>query len=339
MRTVRTHIIVAAILLAALALTPGPASARTWYVNPEGTGDAASIEIAVEDSAASGDTVMLADGTYYGSTAIGVWAGKSVTVRSESGDPAACLLEWTGGVFGVAGSLSLRDVTVTASWAVISSSGGWARAYGCIFENCTADVVFRLTSYATGGASGCVFRDNTHPVCAVGKNVNASFTGCLFLRNSAPNGSILNGGDGNATTFTACTFVDNTTSGDMFACPFCCCDIYLTRCIITGSSGGYCAGSVAYMVLTCCNVWGNADGDYVGCFSGQEGERGNFSADPLFCDPEAEDYRLADCSPCLPGYHPEEYDCEGTVGAFGAACICGEATEPTTWGAIKAMYK
>lgn len=312
---------------------------RTWHVNPDGTGDVATLKIAVEDSAASGDTVMLADGTYYGSSSIGVWAGKSVTVKSESGDAATCALQWTGGVFGVAGSLKLHDVTVTATWAVISCNSAFGRAFGCVFEDCTDDVIFRLTSYSTGGANSCVFRDNTKPICAVGKDCNVSFYSCLFLRNSAPNGSILNGGDGNTTTFTGCTFVDNTTSGDMLACPFCCCDVYLTRCIITGSSGGWCAGDVAEIVLTCCDVWGNLDGDYVGCFSGQNGVRGNFSADPLFCDAAADDYRLYDCSPCLPDYHPGGYDCEGTVGVYGAACIYGGETQPTTWGAIKSMYR
>jgi hypothetical protein len=41
----------------------------------------------------------------------------------------------------------------------------------------------------------------------------------------------------------------------------------------------------------------------------------------------------------LPGNHPDGYEC-GLIGAWGEGCSCGPSeTEPTTWGAIKAMYK
>ncbi|MFZ1948289.1 MAG: right-handed parallel beta-helix repeat-containing protein [bacterium] len=57
-----------------------------------------------------------------------------------------------------------------------------------------------------------------------------------------------------------------------------------------------------------------------------------FSADPLFCDPIHDNYRLDCRSPCVnvPGY--------GRVGAYGVGCG-PSSVEPVTWGAIKAMYR
>jgi len=66
-------------------------------------------------------------------------------------------------------------------------------------------------------------------------------------------------------------------------------------------------------VLSCCDVYGNADGDYVGSIAGQEAVRDNFSLDPLFCDASAEDFRLQEDSPCSGGV------CV-LVGAYGAGC-------------------
>jgi len=54
--------------------------------------------------------------------------------------------------------------------------------------------------------------------------------------------------------------------------------------------------------------------------------------DPLLCDPEAGDFQIDCQSPC--NVHP---GCS-MVGALGVGCG-STRTEPTTWGAIKAMHK
>jgi len=63
---------------------------------------------------------------------------------------------------------------------------------------------------------------------------------------------------------------------------------------------------------------------------------GNFSLDPLFCDPENGDYKLDCNSPCLPGNHPDGVDC-GLIGALGQGCGA-TAVEQTSWGRIKALF-
>lgn len=76
-----------------------------------------------------------------------------------------------------------------------------------------------------------------------------------------------------------------------------------------------CDGSSA-LVLSCCNLWGNAGGDWVGCVASQQGESGNLGADPDFCDAPSGDYGLRVGSPCAPEANP---DC-GQIGALPLRC-------------------
>ena len=86
------------------------------------------------------------------------------------------------------------------------------------------------------------------------------------------------------------------------------------------------------VVLTCCDLFGNAGGDWVGCIAGQAGQNGNISADPRFCDAPAGDFTLHGDSPCA----PEQSGC-GLIGAWPVACGA-TAIEPATWGRIKTVF-
>ncbi len=68
--------------------------------------------------------------------------------------------------------------------------------------------------------------------------------------------------------------------------------------------------------LACCDVAGNAGGDWTGCLAGQLGVNGNISADPLFCDAAGGLYGLHSNSPCAAANSP---GC-GQIGAEGTAC-------------------
>ena len=88
------------------------------------------------------------------------------------------------------------------------------------------------------------------------------------------------------------------------------------------SSGGiYLADDGTTATVTCCDVYGNAGGDYLGALPDQTGINGNISADPLFCDPAAGDFTVATGSPCL----PENNDCGVQMGAYGEGCSGGTA--------------
>ena len=81
------------ICLGLLASSPA-ASARTWYVTPDSTGDAPTITAGV-DSASYGDTVLVAPGTYYSdSTGTEDWTWirmkDGVALISEEGAEGPC---------------------------------------------------------------------------------------------------------------------------------------------------------------------------------------------------------------------------------------------------------
>jgi hypothetical protein len=69
--------------------------------------------------------------------------------------------------------------------------------------------------------------------------------------------------------------------------------------------------------LTCCDVYGNAGGDWVGCLAGQSGNYGNLSADPLFCDATNNNFGLGANSPCAPDQSPAQC---GLIGARPVVC-------------------
>lgn len=94
--------------------------------------------------------------------------------------------------------------------------------------------------------------------------------------------------------------------------------------------------------FTCCDVWGNAGGDWVGPIAGQYGIDGNIREDPRFCVPEDGDFRLLEDSPCAPGT-----ECD-RIGAWPVGCGASSVADgpdgapPATtssWGELKALYR
>jgi hypothetical protein len=246
---------------------------------------------------------------------------------------------------------------------------------GCVFTKNTAFSGGQLAGGGGLGAwessvlalTGCTFVENRAGLSGGGVlcdyGATANMTQCAFIRNSAPAfgggvGFIRNaapaleectfwgneGGDGGGLfagespmAVTSCTFYGN--SGRVSAISVWSAPATVDRCIITAGRGGpavACGQSGASVTLSCSDVRANEGGDWVDCVAGQEAARGNFSADPLFCDPDAGDFTLAANSPCLPGNHPGGADC-GVIGAWGEACP-PTSVEPTTWGAIKARF-
>lgn len=88
-------------------------------------------------------------------------------------------------------------------------------------------------------------------------------------------------------------------------------------------------------ILSCCDLFGNEAGDYVGCIADQYGIRGNISADPLFCDPANGEFGLEPESPCAPFSDPNpECDRLGAwpVGCDPAAVESGSGQSDHPWG-------
>jgi hypothetical protein len=114
--------------------------------------------------------------------------------------------------------------------------------------------------------------------------------------------------------------------------------VAVTNCILSFGTGGaavHCSGA-ASALLTCCCVYGNEGGDWVGCIEAQQGVNGNIWEDPLFCLPGSEDFTLEDGSPCAP-FSPPNPECD-LIGAWPVGCG-GTPVTTARWGAIKAIYR
>jgi hypothetical protein len=84
------------ILVATLISWPVVAASGSILVNPDGSGDFATIQAAI-DASSDGDVIILADGTFVGDGNRDLdYGGRAITVRSESGDPEGCVLDVQG---------------------------------------------------------------------------------------------------------------------------------------------------------------------------------------------------------------------------------------------------
>lgn len=105
--------------------------------------------------------------------------------------------------------------------------------------------------------------------------------------------------------------------------------------IVTGSNLGVWIPEGVPYTVRCNNSFGNPM-NWTG-IPDPTGIDGNFSADPLFCNSNADDFTLSANSPCLPGNHPDGASC-GVIGAFEEGCKA-VSIEPESWGKVKARYR
>lgn len=324
---------------------------QTWDVRPDGSGDAPTIQAAI-DSSFAGDTVRVDCGTYFES---GITMKSGVVLTSQTGDPGCVTIDaqWNDRVFdcfGCGAKTEIRGFTATHGQPHGVEPGGGIRVVSCSLK--VVDCFF-VANRAVAGAG------------AFSQDGYTLFRGCSFIRGKGETGAGMQCWQ-SAPNITECVFAADscTFSGTLFcaesspyvlACTFCgnfadggsgifCTSVsnpIVERTIF--AYGGwldpiYCGPGVPPQ-LVCCDIFGNQSGDWVGCIADQGLINGNFSADPLFCGVADGDFRVESCSPCLDRQHPGGWDCDGGVGAFGMGCECGTATEPATWGAIKAIYR
>jgi hypothetical protein len=222
-------------------------------------------------------------------------------------------------------------LTAQLTRCVFSDNAAWGG--GAVFSGGTSMEFYECafsTNHATfnGGALRC--SGSSQP----------SFDGCVLLENTAEYGGAIASVSGCSATISDCTFSGNSAEGAAGVE----CDSYssctLTNVVIASSEGGRAVGGSGVSTLSCCDLFGNTGGDWVGGIADQYGINGNFSECPLFCDPENGDFHLRDCSPCAPGNHPQGYEC-GLIGAFDVGCDCGlpSRVHPTSWSSLKALYR
>jgi len=217
---------------------------------------------------------------------------------------------------------------------VLDGKGGAFHGSGA-FEDCTF-AGNQALPYSDGGAvsgSGtfdrCEFRNNQSDQSGGAVLGSGTFTDCLFAGNYAgdPEGWYFTGNGGvvyGTGSFAHCTFVQNRAcyGSSLYLTDE---NSVLTECVVVSSSRSDTESTdpVKWIegcaTLTCCDVYGNEGGDWIGCIADQYGTNGNFSLNPLFCEG---DFHLDACSPCSPDRSP----CGELIGALDVNCsdaYCG----------------
>jgi predicted outer membrane repeat protein len=202
---------------------------------------------------------------------------------------------------------TMRGVTFTENTAASGRGGGLLCE---TFPDGTATLshLTFLDNTATTGGGGMACLNSTMPTISY----------ATFARNSAVTGGGLEIAGG-AVKLDQATFCANEASGAGGG-------IYLdgastidldTSIIAFSTDGeGIAQWGFTPQSISCTDIYGNADGDWVGPFAPLQGVNGNFSLDPLFCDAAGGDFTLAGDSPCL----PPNNTCGVLIGAHDQGC-------------------
>ncbi|MFC1799424.1 right-handed parallel beta-helix repeat-containing protein [Candidatus Eisenbacteria bacterium] len=352
------------LIAAATLLVSGPAIARTWNIEHDGTGDAPTI-LAGIDSASAGDTVLVLQGTYHEHD-IHLKSGVLLTAQHSIRDLVVIDALGQGRVLvfdGVDATCRVQYLTLTGGHATGTGSDGsgggvFCTNYSapaihiCYFHNNTADNLgggAYCEDHSSPTFSSGVFYENQAGVGGGGiacrSYSNPSFDYSTLKGNWSANGGGLYCSDNSSPALGFCTFLNCLGSGmggGMYSeggsTPS------LTRCIIGFSAdgeGAYADDDGSIPAFNCCDIYGNEGGDWVGRIASQNNTVGNFTQDPLFCDTLEVESGLSveACSPCVFGNHPAGAFCGAQIGNTYPDCGCGEATEPSTWGAVKSLYR
>lgn len=230
----------AAVLILTLS---AQASARTWYVDDAGTGDAPTIQAGI-DSSSTGDTVLVASGTYRGDGNRDLdLKGKAITVKSESDDPATCIIDCDGtlpephrGFHFHSGETRL---SVVRGFKIINGVIGAAPGGGGILsesasptiENCMIsenEVLYRGGGVSCRGVSYPLFKE-----CEISSNTAGDYGGGIYCQEWA------------TATVEDCNITGNEADrgGGISTHD---CSIVVTGCTVSGNSSEFGGGMVAY---------------------------------------------------------------------------------------------
>jgi predicted outer membrane repeat protein len=270
-----------------ICVTCGIARCRTWHIRPDGTGEVPDIRTGIM-SASDGDALVLADGIYtgYGNTELS-YMGKSIVIRSESGDPHACIVDCEG------------SETIWRRGFLFSSGEGPASAIlGVTIRN----------GHSYQGAGIWCWRSSPTMTNVILSGSVADYHG----------GGIYCGGGASPTLINVTFFGNSAEEGGGVYCDWGSSATVENTIIAFSERGGAIVSKDQQSSPTfrCCDIYGNVGGDWEGSVFAQYGSSGNISLDPLFClvaNPD-QPYTIHHTSPCAaqPGC--------GSIGAAGIGC-------------------
>ena len=343
----RNFLLTFTIALVTLTLAPTMTEAVTWYVKPDGTGDAATIQDAI-NAASNGDIVLLSAGTFTGVGNFDIqYFGKAITVTSESG-PEFSIIDCQGNGRGfrfrngeTAGSI-LDGVTIT------NGDAGGGKGGGIELIDVAAQILNNILVGNTAAAGGGIYIDRSSPDIQNNifrNNTSATEGGGIFIENTTGvvsfnlvegNTATQEGGGMYVKTNSAIvannTVVYNSASvGGGIAVDVGATPMIQYNIIAFNTAGGGFACITSTPSLACNDIFGNVGGDgFCGIDLGN-----NVSSDPDFCGiPGSSNYFLQSDSPCAPGLSV----CGVLIGAWNVNCG-SVATHQRTWGSMKAMFE
>jgi hypothetical protein len=350
-RSVPVVVLLLAPLVLVLLSAPST-TGRTWYIKPDGTGDAPTIQAGV-DSSAVWDTVLVVAGTYHDCTHVdpdgwpnSVLITKPVVLRSEAG-PHQTTIDAQGD------GRVLWCYWIPSIIEGFTMTGGTATLGGGVHLIATRtkvrDCVFQANQATYGGG---LYIDNCSPD-------TVQIAECSFTNNSATAAGGLGAFCG-ALAVRSCLIIHNTSSSPGYGAFHVFTGIGSVTVTESIISNNYCHGLTVdghhdpTIELDGVTVAGNTDpqmclwdaiphftrvlcvgqficsteylgSSYTYCdFFRSEGSSWcfgtwytpNLNQNPLFCDAAAGDYSLAANSPCL----PENNQWGVLVGALGEGC-------------------
>ena len=223
-----------------------------------------------------------------------------------------------GGLYSNGGGIHVYGTCLTLDDVLVSGNSAEDHGGGLCIEECTSEwnapslsnVVFSGNSAASGGGVYMAGGSGSFSRCTLSGNVAGSSGGGIYLYYARP-------------SISQCTLSGNSSplgggiryeNEGMFPFPT------LDNTIIANCPSGE-GLRLTYnspLTLSCCDIHGNAGGDWVGAIASQYGLRGNISEDPLFCGSAnpLEPLTLASNSPCA----PENSGTCGLIGAWPVGC-------------------
>jgi hypothetical protein len=173
-------------MLSAICLA-APASAGTYLVCPDGSGDFTTIQAAI-DAGADWDVIELCDDTFTGNGNRDItYRGKLLTVRSRSGNPTQCIIDCGG-----------TEIDPHRGFHFHSGEGSEAVLEGVTIQN--------------GNLSGEQVLEDGGGVCCEG-SASPSIVRCIITGNHAVIGAGLYCADSASPTLEGCSFIDNACHG------------------------------------------------------------------------------------------------------------------------------
>lgn len=328
--------IVCAAMLGFLAYA-GWAGAATIHVDVNGGGDYTTIQAGM-NAAASGDTVMVASGTYYLTSQV-TYGGKEVLLLSEFGPESTIIdcqgacraVSWNGeGPGAMLLGFTIQNGHAGYGGGLYCTGGAQPTISNCIIRNCSAELGGGIYIYQSNVSvwateiTGCSATESGGGIYSYW-SADAQFFGLVIGGNTAADG----GGMylwGSSPDVQLCTLYRNSGSAIHVRGATAGLTILQTIMAFSTQGKGISCEESATPYVAYCDVYGNAGDDDI-CGTSFN----NLSADPRFCNMDSGDVTLCANSPCLS---------PPLIGARGQGCgDCNSATARTTWGAMKALYR